>query len=272
LASTITGRLSSNDPNLQNIPIRTENGRKIRNAFVPEKNNNIVSFDYSQIELRLAAEISKDQNLINEFKKGEDIHTSTAAKIFGLNEKDVNSDHRRKAKAINFGIIYGISPYGLAKQLSITNTEGKKYIDAYFKRFPKIKEYMNNQMIYCRKNQYVQTIFGRKCFIRGINDKNFALRGFSERQSINAPIQGSAADIIKLAMIKIHNEIEQKKFQAKMLLQVHDELIFEIDKNETKKTISKIKSIMETAHLEYKEFTVPLIVEYGIGNNWGESH
>tara|TARA_Y100000590_G_scaffold285988_1_gene321814 strand:+ start:3689 stop:6433 length:2745 start_codon:yes stop_codon:yes gene_type:complete len=270
LASTITGRLSSNDPNLQNIPIRTENGKKIRKAFIPKKDTKLVSFDYSQIELRLAAEISEDSNLIKAFKNNEDIHTSTASKIFNVLEKKVNSDHRRKAKAINFGIIYGISPYGLAKQLSISNTEGKKYIEDYFKRFPKIRKYMDNQMNFCRKNNYVQTIFGRKCFIKGINDKNFAIRGFSERQSINAPIQGTAADIIKLAMINIHKEIEKNIIKASMLLQVHDELVFEIDEKYVEDSIVKIKSIMENSHKTYKDFKVPLIVDYKIGSNWGE--
>ncbi len=270
LASTITGRLSSNDPNLQNIPIRTENGKKIRKAFIPKKDTKLVSFDYSQIELRLAAEISEDINLIKAFKNNEDIHTSTASKIFNVLEKKVNSDHRRKAKAINFGIIYGISPYGLAKQLSISNAEGKKYIEDYFKRFPKIRKYMDNQMNFCRKNNYVQTIFGRKCFIKGINDKNFAIRGFSERQSINAPIQGTAADIIKLAMINIHKEIEKNIVKASMLLQVHDELVFEIDEKYVEDSIVKIKSIMENSHKTYKDFKVPLIVDYKIGSNWGE--
>ena len=270
-ATTITGRLSSNDPNLQNIPIRTENGRKIRKAFIAEKGYNLVSFDYSQIELRLAAEISKDQNFIKAFKDGEDIHSKTASEIFSIKIKDLNSDHRRKAKAINFGIIYGISPYGLAKQLSITNSEGKSYIENYFKRFPKIKEYMENQTKFCKKNLYVETLFGRRCYIRGINDKNFSLRGFSERQSINAPIQGTAADIIKIAMNRIHEEINNKIINAKMLLQVHDELVFEIE-NKEKKSIEKIKTIMENSHKEFIDFNVPLVVDYKIGFNWSESN
>tara|TARA_B100001123_G_scaffold443105_1_gene588284 strand:+ start:1922 stop:4654 length:2733 start_codon:yes stop_codon:yes gene_type:complete len=265
-AITLTGRLSSNDPNLQNIPIRTVNGKKIRNAFIAEKSYKLVSFDYSQIELRLAAEISGDNNLIDAFNKGEDIHSSTASQIFGLKENDVNIEFRRKAKAINFGIIYGISPFGLAKQLSISNTEAKKYIEEYFNRFPKIKEYMDNQIKFCRENQYVKTIFGRKCFIKGINDKNFSIRGFSERQSINAPIQGTAADIIKLAMIEIH----KKNINAKMLLQVHDELVFEIADQEVHDAVINIKSIMETNHIFYKDFKVSLIVDYKIGSNWGE--
>ena len=195
-ATTLTGRLSSNDPNLQNIPIRTEKGRQIRHAFVAEKNCKIVSFDYSQIELRLAAEISQDNNFINAFVAGEDIHSSTAKEIFNIKDKDLNLEHRRKAKAINFGILYGISPYGLAKQLSISNSEAKQYIENYFKRFPKIRDYMNFQINHAKTNNYVETMFGRRCNIKGINDKNFAVRGFAERQSINAPIQGTAADII----------------------------------------------------------------------------
>ena len=272
LASTITGRLSSNDPNLQNIPIRTENGKKIRNAFITENKNKLISFDYSQIELRLIGDLSGDKNLISSFKNGEDIHSSTALQIFDIKEKEINADYRRKAKVINFGIIYGISPYGLAKQLSISNSEGKQYIEDYFKRFPKIKEYMKETISFCKKNQYVETIFGRKCFIRGINDKNFAIRGFSERQSINAPLQGTASDIIKLAMIKIHEEIEKEIIKAKMLLQVHDELVFEIEDKEIKNAISRIQFIMENIHTIYKEFQVPLIVDYSIGDNWGESY
>ena len=271
-ASTITGRLSSTDPNLQNIPIRTENGKKIRYAFITKNNNKLVSFDYSQIELRLAAEISQDANLIKAFQKGEDIHSATAARIFDINEKNINADYRRKAKAINFGIIYGISHYGLAKQLSISNVEGKKYIEDYFYRYPKIKEYMEAQINFCRSHRYVETMFGRKCFIKGINDKNFTMRSFSERQSINAPIQGTAADIIKLAMIKIDENIKNQSIQAKMLLQVHDELLFEINNKDIKKEISQIKFIMENTHKIYHNFRVPLVVDYGIGNNWGECH
>ncbi len=272
MASTITGRLSSNDPNLQNIPIRTEKGRKIRNAFIAENNYKIVSFDYSQIELRLAAEISKDKNFIEAFIKEQDIHTSTASKIFNLKPENITSEHRRKAKAINFGIIYGISPYGLAKQLSISNSDGKKYIDEYFSRYPKIKDYMDHQIKFAKTNKFVETMFGRKCNIIGIDDRNFSIRGFAERQSINAPIQGTASDIIKLAMIEIHKKILSREISAKMLLQVHDELVFEIHQNELEENLSKIKEIMETTHLEHREFKVPLTVEYGIGNNWGESH
>ncbi|MDC0057249.1 DNA polymerase I [Alphaproteobacteria bacterium] len=271
-ATTLTGRLSSNDPNLQNIPIRTERGKQIRHAFIPKKGYKIVSFDYSQIELRLAAEISKDNNFITLFVEGKDIHSSTAKEIFNIKDKDLNSEHRRKAKAINFGILYGISPYGLAKQLSISNSEAKQYIENYFKRFPKIRDYMNFQINHAKTNNYVETIFGRRCNIKGINDKNFAVRGFAERQSINAPIQGTAADIIKLSMIEIHKDIQEKKINARMILQVHDELVFEIEENKIKKTILSIKRIMEKTHLKYKDFIVPLTVDHGIGNDWGESH
>ena len=272
IASTLTGRLSSNEPNLQNIPIRTEKGKQIRHAFIAEKKYKLVSFDYSQIELRLAAEISKDKNFIDAFVNKEDIHSSTAKEIFNITDKELLLEHRRKAKAINFGILYGISPYGLAKQLSITNSEAKTYIDNYFSRFPKVKEYMNYQINYAKTNNYVETIFGRKCNIKGINDKNFAVRGFAERQSINAPIQGTAADIIKLSMIDIHKGIIESKIDAKMLLQVHDELVFEIKENLVEETVNIIKKVMETSHLRYKDFDVPLTVEYGIGSDWGQSH
>ena len=271
-ATTLTGRLSSNDPNLQNIPIRTDKGKKIRDAFISERNYKLVSLDYSQIELRLAAEMSGDTNFINAFLNNEDIHSSTAKEIFNISENELSSEHRRKAKAINFGILYGISPYGLAKQLNISNSEAKKYIENYFKRFPKIKDYMDYQINFAKTNNYVETLFGRKCNIKGINDKNFAVRGFAERQSINAPIQGSAADIIKLSMIELHKCINKKKLDIKMLLQVHDELIFEINKNEVNESIKFIKDIMENNHQNYKNFIVPLTVDYGVGDTWGESH
>ena len=271
-ATTLTGRLSSNDPNLQNIPIRTDKGRRIRHAFIAEKKYKLVSCDYSQIELRLAAEISKDKNFISAFINNEDIHSSTAKEIFNINHSQLSAEHRRKAKAINFGILYGISPYGLAKQLSITNSEAKNYIENYFRRFPGIKEYMNSQINFAKTNNYVETIFGRRCNIKGINDKNFAVRGFAERQSINAPIQGTAADIIKLSMIEIHKNISEKKLNIRMLLQVHDELIFEIKEDLVEESVDIIKKIMETNHLQYKDFIVPLTIEYGVGNNWGESH
>ncbi len=272
LANTLTGRLSSTDPNLQNIPIRTENGKKIRTAFVSGKGKKLVSFDYSQIELRLAAEISCDKNFIKAFKNNEDIHASTAKEIFNLDDTQINNDYRRKAKAINFGILYGISPYGLAKQLDISNTEAKNYINEYFIKYPKIKKYMDHQIDFAKTNQYVETIFKRKINIKGIADKNFAVRGFAERQAINAPIQGSAADIIKLAMIEIHKEIKLKNIEAEMLLQVHDELIFEVENKKYDNLVSNVKTIMESVHLKYKDFSVPLTVDFGAGDHWGQAH
>ena len=272
LANTLTGRLSSNDPNLQNIPIRTNNGKKIRKAFICDKENFLMSFDYSQIELRLAAEISGDRNFINAFKNNEDIHSATASQIFNISPDKLDDEMRRKAKAINFGILYGISPYGLAKQLKVSNLEAKKYIEDYFIKYPKIKQYMDRQIDFAKTNLYVETIFGRKCNIKSINDKNFAVRGFAERQAINAPIQGTAADIIKLAMIELNNMIISKKLEAKILLQVHDELIFEIDKSKKDVSTEQIKNVMESIHLEYMSFEVPILVDYGFGKNWGEAH
>jgi len=272
VANTLTGRLSSNDPNLQNIPIRTNNGRKIRKAFICDRNKILMSFDYSQIELRLAAEISGDTNFIKAFKNNEDIHSSTASQIFDVKTEKLDSETRRKAKAINFGILYGISPYGLAKQLSVTNSEAKNYIEDYFNKYPKIKKYMDDQIQFAKTNLYVETIFGRRCNIKSINDKNFSVRGFAERQAINAPIQGTAADVIKLAMIELNKLITADDLDAKILLQVHDELIFEIDEANKESSIEIIKSVMENAHLNFKNFEVPLLVDYGFGDNWGDAH
>ena len=272
VANTLTGRLSSNDPNLQNIPIRTNNGRKIRKAFICDPNKILMSFDYSQIELRLAAEISGDTNFIKAFKNNEDIHSSTASQIFNVRTEKLDSEMRRKAKAINFGILYGISPYGLAKQLSVTNSEAKNYIEDYFNKYPKIKKYMDDQIQFAKTNLYVETMFGRRCNIKSINDKNFSVRGFAERQAINAPIQGTAADVIKLAMIELNKLITADDLDAKILLQVHDELIFEIDEANKESSIEIIKSVMENVHLNFKNFEVPLLVDYGFGNNWGDAH
>jgi len=272
VANTLTGRLSSNDPNLQNIPIRTNNGRKIRKAFICDPNKILMSFDYSQIELRLAAEISGDKNFIKAFKNNEDIHSSTASQIFNVRTEKLDSEMRRKAKAINFGILYGISPYGLAKQLSVTNSEAKNYIEDYFNKYPKIKKYMDDQIQFAKTNLYVETMFGRRCNIKSINDKNFSVRGFAERQAINAPIQGTAADVIKLAMIELNKLITADDLDAKILLQVHDELIFEIDEANKESSIEIIKGVMENVHLNFKNFEVPLLVDYGFGNNWGDAH
>ena len=272
IANTLTGRLSSNDPNLQNIPIRTINGRKIRKAFICDTKSILMSFDYSQIELRLAAEISKDNNFIRAFKNNEDIHSATASQIFNIDKEDLDAEMRRKAKAINFGILYGISPYGLARQLGVSNFDAKKYIEEYFTKYPKIKKYMDSQIEFAKTNLYVETMFGRRCNIKSINDKNFAVRGFAERQAINAPIQGTAADIIKLAMIELNKIITNNELDAKILLQVHDELIFEIHESKKESSIDKIKNIMENTHLDIMNFQVPLLVDYGVGKNWGDAH
>jgi len=274
LAATNTGRLASSDPNLQNIPIKTEDGREIRKAFVAEKNNILISADYNQIEMRILADIAGVKELKKAFKNNEDIHSLTASQVFNVSIKSVDDDLRRKAKAINFGIIYGITQYGLAKQISVSNQEALDFINAYFKRFPEIKDYMNDTIKFCRKNGYVNNIFGRRIHLRGINDKNFSVRSFQERAAINAPIQGSAADIIRLAMIKINSVIkEDKKFKTKLLLQIHDELIFESleeNKNYVKKTIKEVMSSVSSS--DHHTFSIPLEVTVNSGYNWGEAH
>ena len=274
LAATNTGRLASSDPNLQNIPIKTEDGKEIRKAFVAEKNKILISADYNQIEMRILADIANVKELKKAFKNNEDIHSLTASQVFNVSIDSVNEDLRRKAKAINFGIIYGITQYGLAKQISVSNQEALDFIESYFKKFPEIKEYMNSTIKACRKNGYVSNIFGRKIHLRGINDKNFSVRSFQERAAINAPIQSSAADIIRLAMIKINNLIkENKKIEAKILLQIHDELIFETaeeNKDYVKKTIKQAMSSISSS--DHHIFSIPLEVNVNSGYNWGEAH
>jgi len=274
LAATNTGRLASSDPNLQNIPIKSEEGKEIRKAFTAEKNNILISADYNQIEMRILSDLADVKELKKAFKNNEDIHSLTASQVFNVPINKVNDDLRRKAKTINFGIIYGITQYGLAKQISVSNQEALDFINSYFKKFPEIKEYMNSTINSCRKHGYVSNIFGRRIHLRGINDKNFNVRSFQERAAINAPIQGSAADIIRLAMIKINQLIEKdKKFQTKMLLQIHDELIFEcLEKNEgyIKKTIKDAMSSISKS--EYHMFSIPLEVNVNSGYNWGEAH
>jgi len=272
LASTTTGRLASTDPNLQNIPIRTEDGRKIRTAFIAEKGNILISADYSQIELRLLAHIADLKSMKTAFAEGIDIHAMTASEMFGEPVEGMDPMVRRRAKAINFGIIYGISAFGLANQLGISRGEAKDYIDSYFVKFPGIKKYMDDTKIQAKADGYVETIFGRRTHVGGINDKNHMMRAYAERQAINAPIQGSAADVIRRAMIQMPSALKKAKLSAKMLLQVHDELIFEAPKSEIAETCKVVSSIMEEAHQPAVDLSVPLVVEAGTGKNWDEAH
>ncbi|MBT3917213.1 MAG: DNA polymerase I [Rhodospirillaceae bacterium] len=263
-----TGRLSSNDPNLQNIPIRTEEGRKIRTAFVASKGNVLLSADYSQIELRLLSHVAGIDVLKQAFHEGVDIHALTASQVFDVPVEGMDPMVRRQAKAINFGIIYGISAFGLARQLGISRTEAAQYIAAYFDRYPGIQTYMDDTKASAAELGYVTTLYGRKCYVPGINDKNGAMRSFAERAAINAPIQGGAADIIKRAMLRLPDALAEADLKAKMLLQVHDELIFDVPEKELEKTTALAKTVMETvAQLE-----VPLVVDTGFGKNWDEAH
>ena len=274
LAATTTGRLASSDPNLQNIPIKTEDGKNIRKAFISEKNKKLISADYNQIEMRILADLADVKELKKAFLNNEDIHSITASQVFGVGLKKIDSDMRRKAKAINFGIIYGISQYGLAKQIGVTNNEAEEFLNSYFLKFPEIKEYMASTIKFCRKSGYVNNIFGRKTHIIGINDKNFNVRNFQERAAINAPIQGSASEIMRLAMIRLNDEISMnKKYNLKMLLQIHDELIFESDINEIKTSTKLIKETMiSVKNSDLHSFSIPLLVDINNGENWGELH
>ena len=274
LAATTTGRLASSDPNLQNIPIKTDDGKNIRKSFIAEKNNLLVSADYNQIEMRILADLADVKELKKAFKNNEDIHTLTASQVFNIDIKKVDSNTRRKAKAINFGIIYGISQYGLAKQIMVSNIEAQEFLNSYFKKFPEIKEYMDSTIKFCRKSGYVNNIFGRRTHITGINDKNFNVRNFQERAAINAPIQGSASEIMRLAMIRIHKLLENSKnLKSKMLLQIHDELIFEVPENEVKKTCEMIKKEMSgVSKSDLHAFSIPLTVDINSGENWGILH
>ncbi len=267
-----TGRLSSNDPNLQNIPVRTEEGRKIRTAFVAEKGSVLLSVDYSQIELRLTAHIAEVDALKQAFHEGQDIHAITASQVFGIPVEGMDPMIRRKAKAINFGIIYGISAFGLAQNLGIAQGEARDYIDAYFKRYPGIRDYMDEMKKAARERGFVTTLFGRKIHVPGIKDKNPAMRSFSERAAINAPIQGTAADIIKRAMIRVPPALENAKLSARMLLQVHDELLLEVPEKEVEKTSALVREVMETACQPAVELSVPLVADAGTGANWAEAH
>jgi DNA polymerase I len=268
-AVAATGRLSSNNPNLQNIPIRTDRGREVRRAFIPrDKDHIILSADYSQIELRLIAEISKDENMMDAFAKGLDIHTATAAKVYGIPLEQVDSVQRRNAKAVNFGIIYGQSAFGLSQNLGIPRKEAAEIIENYFIQYSGIKQYMNDTLNFARENGYVETIMGRRRYTRDINSANATVRGFAERNAINAPIQGSAADMIKIAMIHIHQDMQDQKLNAKMTMQVHDELVFDVPLEET----DKLKLIIEDRMKHAIKTTVPIVVEIGQGANWLEAH
>jgi DNA polymerase-1 len=270
-AVAVTGRLSSTNPNLQNIPIRTDKGKEIRKAFVPRNENYVlVSADYSQIELRIVAAISGDENMCEAFKSGKDIHTATAAKIFKVDENAVTKEMRYKAKSVNFGIIYGQGAFGLAENLGIPRAEAKEIIDNYKKEFPNIQQYMDDTISLCKEKGYVETLMGRKRWLRDINSANFTVRGFAERNAINSPIQGTAADMIKLAMIKVDKELRAKNFKSKMLLQVHDELVFDVLKEELENIKPVILNCMQTAMVLPND--VPTSAELGFGDNWLEAH
>ncbi len=274
LAATTTGRLASSDPNLQNIPIKTEEGKDIRRAFIAEKNKKLISADYNQIEMRILADLADVKELKKAFNNNDDIHSITASQVFSTEINKVDSDMRRKAKAINFGIIYGISQYGLAKQINVSNAEAEEFLNSYFLKFPEIKEYMSETIKFCRKSGYVNNIFGRKTHITGINDKNFNVRNFQERAAINAPIQGSASEIMRMAMIRLDDEISDKKNNnLKMLLQIHDELIFEVEEKNiinSSKIIKKIMTSVKNSNLH--SFSIPLLVDINSGDNWGQLH
>ena len=274
LAATTTGRLASSDPNLQNIPIKSDDGKDIRKAFIAEKDYSLISADYNQIEMRILADLANVKELKKAFKNNEDIHSLTASQIFNVDIKKVNKDQRRKAKAINFGIIYGISQYGLAKQINVSNYEAEEFLNAYFARFPEIKVYMDQTIKFCRKSGYVNNIFGRRSHFMSINDKNYNIRNFQERAAINAPIQGSASELMRLAMIRLSKRLNEHKFKkTRILLQIHDELIFETPKEEAKR-ISKIiiEEMSSVANSDQHSFSIPLTVDINIGDNWGTLH
>jgi DNA polymerase-1 len=264
-----TGRLSSNNPNIQNIPIRTEKGRRIRKAFVArDEHHTILSADYSQIELRVIASMSEDPNMCEAFRSGADVHQATASKVFHVPMEEVTKEMRSKAKAVNFGIIYGQGAFGLAQNLGISRTEAKEIIDSYFQQFSTLKNFQSDQIERAKHTGYVATLLGRKRQLPDINSKNAIVRGFAERNAINAPIQGSAADIIKLAMIKIYQAFQDHQLKSKMILQVHDELVFDVDKSE----LNQVKSIVEECMANAYALNVPLLAEAGVGDNWLEAH
>ena len=267
--ATSTGRLASNNPNLQNIPIRTERGKEIRKAFIPrDKYHVILSADYSQIELRIMASICGDEGLLKAFRNGEDIHRNTASLVFMVEPEDVTADMRRKAKEVNFGILYGIGPFGLSTRLGITQKHAKEIIETYFNTFKKVKNYMEDTVAQAKEKGYAETLLGRRRYLKNINSSNRVVRQFEERVAINMPIQGTAADMIKLAMIKIHNELNKRKTKTKMILQVHDELLFDAHKDEVDELLPLIKKLMENA----MPMDVPILVDTGTGDNWLAAH
>jgi len=264
-----TGRLSSNNPNLQNIPIRTERGREVRKAFIPrDENHTLLAADYSQIELRIIAALSEEETMIQAFQNGEDIHASTAAKVFNVPLDEVTREQRSNAKTVNFGIIYGVSAFGLSNQTDLSRSEAKELIETYYKTYPKLRNYMSEQVDFARDNGYVKTVLDRRRYLKDINSGNAIVRGAAERNAVNAPIQGSAADIIKVAMINIYNKLENSDYKTKMLLQVHDELVFDVPNSEVDVMKTLIKTEMENAF----KMAVPLDVEVGLGQNWLEAH
>ncbi|RYZ16928.1 MAG: DNA polymerase I, partial [Chitinophagaceae bacterium] len=270
-AVAVTGRLSSNNPNLQNIPIRTERGKEIRKAFIPRDENHIlVSADYSQIELRIVAALSGDPAMCDAFRQGKDVHTATAAKVYNVGEEEVTKVQRSKAKSVNFGIIYGQGAFGLAENLRIPRAEAKEIIDNYRQEFSGITAYMDGTINFCREHGFVQTVLGRKRWLRDINSANFTVRALAERNAINSPIQGTAADMIKLAMVNVHNAFKKHGFRSRMILQVHDELVFDVVKEELELVQPVILEAMQSAMVLPND--IPVIAEVGSGTNWLEAH
>jgi DNA polymerase I len=261
---TATGRLSSTNPNLQNIPIRTELGREIRAAFIAEAGNLLLAADYSQIELRLLAHLSEDPLLVEAFRRGDDIHALTASQVFGVPPLMLDGEHRRRAKVINFGIVYGLSPFGLAQQLGIEQREAKQFIDAYFAKYAGVRKFIDRTLDEARREQLVKTLFGRVRPIPDIHSKNFNMRGFAERTAVNTPLQGTAADLIKLAMIRLDAELQKRKLKSRMTLQVHDELVFEVPEREVEGMRELVSDVMQNIH----KLRVPLVVDIGLGKNW----
>ena len=268
-AVAATGRLSSNKPNLQNIPIRTERGQQVRKAFIPRDENHVLlAADYSQIELRIIAALSKDVGMLSAFQNNEDIHRATAAKVFEVPLEKVTRAQRSNAKTVNFGIIYGVSAFGLSQQTDLSRAEAKELIETYYATYPKLRAYIKDQVDFARDHGYVATVLGRRRYLKDINSQNAIVRGAAERNAVNAPIQGSAADIIKLAMIAIQKRLKSESWKSKMLLQVHDELVFDVPKEEVDALKTMVKNEMENAF----DIDVPLVVDIGIGNNWLEAH